>query len=145
MLRRVARARPDADVDGVVVQERVVGGVEVLLSISHDGVFGPAVTVGAGGVLVELVADVATALAPLDRPSATELVDRTAVRRLLNGVRGAPPADADALISAVVRLSELAWAKADRLASVELNPIIVNQYGAVAVDAIGEEFVPQGT
>jgi acyl-CoA synthetase (NDP forming) len=140
MMLRVRDARPDAVIEGVLVQEQIPAGVEVLVGITHDEVFGPAVTVGVGGTLVELVRDVATALAPVDRDGAAALLDRTVVRQLLAGLRGGPPVDVEALISIVVSLSEVAWERRDVLASLEVNPVIVHEQGAAAVDVIGEEF-----
>ncbi len=121
----------------VVVQSQLAG-VEVALGIVHDPLLGPLVVVAAGGTLVELVAERAVALPPLDRETARAMVAGLRVARLLDGYRGSQPADVDALVEVVVALGQLAVELGDRLGAVDLNPVLVAPagHGALVVDAL---------
>ncbi|WOX16313.1 acetate--CoA ligase family protein [Streptomyces sp. N50] len=116
-------------------QDTRPGVVELLIGARRDRDFGPTVTVGHGGVLAELWHDVAVELAPVDRRTAAGMLDRLRSRRLLDGWRGQPAVDLDALIDAVVTVSE-AIAANPGVADIEVNPIRVGPEGAVAVDAL---------
>lgn len=120
----------------VVVAAMAPPGVELALGIVRDPQFGPLVLVAAGGVLVEVLRDRRLAFPPLDAPRARASIDRLGVRPLLDGVRGAAPADVDALARAVSRLSVLAADLGDRLDALDVNPVIVTSDGCVAVDAL---------
>jgi acyl-CoA synthetase (NDP forming) len=120
----------------VLVQPMAPPGVEMHLGIVHDEQFGPLVLVAAGGVLVELLADRGLALPPLDETRARTMIDRLQSRPLLDGVRGAPAADLDALTRAVVAISRLAMDLGDDLAAVDANPVICGSAGCVAVDGL---------
>jgi acyl-CoA synthetase (NDP forming) len=122
----------------VTVAAMVPPGIEMALGVIVDPTFGPLVLVGAGGVLVESLHDRALAMPPLDATGARRIVDRLAVRPILDGVRGAEPADVEALVDAIVRLSVLASDLGDVLAAVDVNPVIVGSKGCVAVDALVE-------
>jgi acyl-CoA synthetase (NDP forming) len=111
-------------------------GVELSLGVVHDPQFGPVVMVGAGGVLVELLADRAAALAPFGAATAQRLLDRLALRRLLDGYRGAPAVDLDALCLTIARFSVLAAELADVLSEIDVNPLICGARSAIAVDAL---------
>jgi acyl-CoA synthetase (NDP forming) len=111
-------------------------GVELALGVVHDAQFGPLVMVAAGGVLVEVLGDRRFALPPVDHRRALAMLDRLAVRRLLGGVRGAPPADLDAVADAVVNLSTVAVDLGPSLAALDVNPLIAGPDGCVAVDAL---------
>jgi acyl-CoA synthetase (NDP forming) len=126
-----ARLGPD-----VTVARMAPPGVELHLGIVRDPQFGPLVMVAAGGVLVELLRDRRLALPPLDPARALRLVDRLRVRPLLDGVRGGPPVDVDALADALVRISALAGDLGDRLEALDVNPVICGPEGCVAVDAL---------
>jgi acyl-CoA synthetase (NDP forming) len=119
----------------VVVQHQA-SGVEVALGVVDDRLLGPLVMVAAGGVLVELVADRAVALPPLDRDTALDMIRRLKVSTLLDGFRGSAPADVDALADAVVALGQLVVELGDHLAGVDLNPVIVGPDSALVVDAL---------
>ena len=110
-------------------------GVELILGLRRDPQFGPAVLVGLGGVLTEVLDDVAIGLAPL-RPAAAEaMLDALRGARLLRGVRGRPPVDRDALVAMLVALGRLGVDRPDVL-EVDLNPVIATSIGAIAVDAL---------
>jgi acyl-CoA synthetase (NDP forming) len=120
----------------VTVAAMAPPGVEVALGIVRDPTFGPLVLVAAGGVLVEVLHDRKLALPPIDEDAARRLIDRLAIRPLLDGVRGAPACDVEALAYAVSRLSVLAVELGDRIAELDVNPVIVSPSGCVAVDAL---------
>ena len=122
----------------VTVQEMAEPGVEMALGVAHDPQFGPLVMVAAGGVLIETLGDRRLGLPPLDRVRASRLIDRLAVRPLLDGIRAAPPADVNALSRALARLSVLAMDLGDLIGALDVNPVIVGQHGCVAVDALVE-------
>jgi acyl-CoA synthetase (NDP forming) len=121
-----------------VIAAMAPDGVEVALGVLRDPMFGPLVLVAAGGVLVEVLHDRALALPPLDTPGAHRLLGRLQIRPILDGVRGAPPADVDALAGALSRLSVLAADLGDALAALDVNPVIAGPWGCFAVDALVE-------
>jgi len=136
MLQRVARMRPDAKVSGFTVQAMVQrpNALELILGASIDPLFGPVLLFGQGGTAVEVVADRAIALPPLNAPLARALIARTRVARLLQGWRDVPPADMDAVVAALLSLSELLAAE-PRIAEVDINPLLANAQGVIALDA----------
>ncbi len=138
ILARARRANPDAGDDGVIVAPMVSGGVEAILGVQIDPVFGPAVMFGLGGVFVEVFKDVSFRLAPFDKAEALRMVEETKGAKLLRGVRGKPAADMDALADALAKLSRFAAANAGSLSSVDLNPFVVlpEGQGAVALDSL---------
>ena len=115
---------------GCVVQEQAAPGTELLLSIRRDPQFGPLVMVGAGGTLVELLHDVASAPAPISHDAALRMVRSLRIARLLDAWRGNPARDIEAIADALVRLSWLAVDLAERLVDLEINPLIAGSVGA---------------
>ncbi len=111
-------------------------GVELALGMVRDPQFGPLVMVGAGGVLVELLADRVAALAPFGTATARRLLDRLAMRRLLDGYRGAPATDLDALCATIARFSMLAADLGNVVGEIDVNPLICSSRTAIAVDAL---------
>lgn len=125
----------------VSVAAMAPAGVELALGVVGDPQFGPLVLVAAGGVLVELLKDRRLGLPPLDQAGARRMIDGLRSRALLDGFRGAPAADVDAVARAVAALSVLAADLGDRLAALDVNPIIAGPDGCVAVDAL---VIPRG-
>jgi acetate---CoA ligase (ADP-forming) len=119
----------------VLVQSQL-SGVEVALGIVRDPLLGPLVVVAAGGTLVELVAERAVALPPVDHETAREMVSGLRVARLLDGYRGSAPADVDSLVAVIVALGQLAVELGDRLQGLDLNPVVVGPHSALVVDAL---------
>jgi succinyl-CoA synthetase beta subunit len=113
-------------------------GVEMIIGIKRDPLFGPVVVCGFGGVLVELLKDVAIGIPPLSRQQAHGLLAGLRGRPLLTGLRGKPSADVDALCDTIVRVSQLAVSLGDQLLALDINPLVVHadKGGAVAVDAL---------
>ena len=132
------RYAPTARIEGVVLQEMVAGGIEVIAGLSRQEPFGMGVVAGTGGVLVELVRDAALALAPIDAAQARALIARTRASILLAGFRGQPRADTGALAELVARLSQVGAAYAEWLEAVDLNPVSVlaEGGGALVLDAL---------
>ncbi|MEF7617414.1 acetate--CoA ligase family protein [Aquincola sp. MAHUQ-54] len=142
VMASVAAKAPCARIDGIQVQKMMPPGREMVVGTVNDPDFGPMVMLGLGGIYVEVLRDVVFALAPLDAGEARGMVDRLAARALLDGVRGQPAADVDALVGLLVAVSELAAAGAGEIAEMDLNPVLVYPagQGAVVVDAL---IVPQ--
>jgi acyl-CoA synthetase (NDP forming) len=122
--------------DQVLIQAMVPSGVEVGLGIVNDSQFGPLVMVGAGGRLIELLADRIMLMPPIDAASAARALDRIKVGRLLDGYRNQPPADLGAVVDVIVKLGVLATELGTHLQGLDLNPLIAGPAGAVAVDAL---------
>ena len=136
----VARAKAhdaNAEVRGTLVAP-MVGGVECILGVRRDPVFGPVVMVGSGGVLAEVVDDVAFGRAPIDDAQAKRMIAGLSVARVLEGARGRPRCDIDALASAVAALSRFAATHADVIDSIDVNPFVVlpDGEGGLALDAL---------
>jgi acyl-CoA synthetase (NDP forming) len=121
---------------GALVMATAPAGSELALGIVRDPLLGPVVVVGAGGILVEVLADRAVGLPPLDLAGAHRLLDRLAVRPVLDGVRGAPAADVGAVASAVVALSGLAGELGEAVEALDVNPLRCGPWGALALDAL---------
>ncbi len=119
-----------------LVSESIPAAPELALGIARDAELGPLIVVGAGGVLVELLADRSVALPPVGEKQASRMLGRLRVSRLLAGVRGAPPADIGAVIRSITGLSALAIELGDELAALDVNPLICGPAGAIAVDAL---------
>ena len=137
MMARAAREAPTARIEGAIVSPMVAGGLEFIVGVQRDPVFGPVALVGLGGVFVEVFGDVALRLAPVSHESAHAMVRELKAFALLDGARGKPRADIDALADAIVRLSTLAVANADLIDSIEINPLRVFDAGrgGLALDA----------
>jgi len=122
------------DHEGILVQKMAGKGVEALIGVENDRQFGPVVACGVGGVLVELLGDVALRLPPFDRSAAQEMVNETRLAKLLAGYRGSPLADADALVELLVKIGDFALRHAGNLHSLDINPVIVHEQGLSLVD-----------
>lgn len=138
LLERARERFPAARIDGVLVQEMVQGGVETILGVTVDPQFGPVVVFGLGGVLVEVLEDVALRPLPLRRADAEAMVGEIRGRRILDGVRGAPPCDVPALVDAILAVARLAAEHRDVLAELDVNPLVVLERGrgVRALDAL---------
>jgi acetyltransferase len=134
----VSRHAPNAKIAGVVVQRMAGEGIEMILGVKRDPLFGPVVLCGFGGILVELLKDITIGIPPLSLEEANGMLQRLRGFAILGGVRGKPPADVDALCGAIVGVSQLAVALGDQLLGLDINPMIVLLKGAgvVAVDAV---------
>ncbi|WP_406372657.1 acetate--CoA ligase family protein [Streptomyces sp. NBC_00647] len=124
--------------DGVLVCQMVERGVEMVVGVTHDPLFGPTVTVGLGGVLVEVLRDAAVRVPPFGEDQARAMLCELRGRALLDGVRGGPPVDVDALVEVVIRVQRMALELGDDIAELDINPLMVlpRGQGAVALDAL---------
>ncbi|WP_043264841.1 acetate--CoA ligase family protein [Streptomyces sp. CT34] len=124
--------------DGVLVCQMVERGVEMAVGVTHDALFGPTVSVGLGGVLVEVLRDIAVGVPPFGEDRARAMLGELRGHALLEGVRGAPPADTDALVETVLRVQRMALELGGELAELDINPLVVlpRGQGAVALDAL---------
>ncbi len=136
LVERATRAKRGARIEGVQIQEQVAGGTEMIVGITRDPVFGPAVLVGTGGVFAEVLEDVAVRPLPIDRRDAQEMVQGLRGFPLLAGARGHERGDVKALVDVVLAVARLAAACGDRLVELDLNPVVVRRHGAVAVDSL---------
>jgi len=134
--RRLAQSRPDALIEGYTVQAMVrrPRALELIVGASIDPLFGPVILFGQGGTAVEVLADRALALPPLNGPLAQALIARTRVARLLAGWRDVPAADALALQTVLVAVSQLV-AGEPRIAELDINPLMADAAGVIALDA----------
>ncbi|MEW2136898.1 acetate--CoA ligase family protein [Streptomyces sp. NPDC005409] len=124
--------------DGILVCQMVERGVEMVVGVTQDDLFGPTVTVGLGGVLVEVLNDAAVRVPPFGEDQARAMLGELRGRALLEGVRGAPPADVDALVEVILRIQRMALELGDELSELDVNPLMVlpRGQGAVALDAL---------
>jgi acetyltransferase len=136
MLERVGAALPEARLDGFLVQPMVFrpGAVELLVGLVEDPVFGPLVAFGQGGTAVEIVHDSSLELPPLNALLARRLIARTRVWALLQGYRGKPAANIEAVVDVLIRLGQLATDHPE-IREVDINPLLADAAGAVALDA----------
>ena len=137
MLTNVRMQKPDAKIEGVLVQKQI-RGVECLLGISRDDQLGPTLVMGLGGVFVEILADVQIRIPPISSAEARRALESLKGAKIFSGVRGAPPVDIDALADMAARLSWLAFDYGDEIAEFDLNPVVVlpKGHGVFAVDAL---------
>ncbi|HYS50063.1 MAG TPA: acetate--CoA ligase family protein, partial [Xanthobacteraceae bacterium] len=137
MAERVA-ARTGRKVERFIVAPMIADGVECVLGVHRDAAFGPCVMFGLGGIFVEALGDVVFRAAPFGLDEAHRMIREVRALRILEGVRGRPPADIDALALALARLSVLAASLGDAIESIDVNPFLVRPkgQGAVALDAL---------
>lgn len=138
IVKRARSYNPAARVDGVLVQEMLPPGLEVILGVKKDLIFGPTILFGLGGIYVELLKDVALRTAPLREEDARDMIEEIQGKALLDGVRGQPPRDRQALISIMMQLSRMAVELGSEIAELDINPLILypDGEGAVAADAL---------
>jgi acyl-CoA synthetase (NDP forming) len=120
---------PQAEIQGVLIQEMLGGGTEVIVGTKRDSQFGPVILFGLGGVFVELFRDVALRVAPILKEEAQEMVEEVKGYRLLQGFRGKPRGDIEALVDVLCRVSQLAVDLKDRLVELDVNPLMVFEKG----------------
>ena len=136
LITNVQSNAPKAKIDGIIVAEMITGGIETVLGVTKDPVFGPTVMFGLGGVFVEVLKDVTFRVAPFGPKEAHRMIDEIRGRAVLDGARGAPPADIDALANAISTLSIFAAENSDTIQTIDINPFLALPKGAVAVDAL---------
>ncbi|MEM7292884.1 MAG: acetate--CoA ligase family protein [Pseudomonadota bacterium] len=120
----------------VLLMPQIEGGVELALGMKRDPQFGPMVMLSAGGIMIELLGDVAARLAPVNEQEARDMIAGLRIRKMLDGFRGKPTCDIDSLVDVVVRFSGLVANLTDSVAEIDLNPILVSDKGCTIVDAL---------
>ena len=138
IVSRARSAAPNATLKGLLACERVTDGIETIVGVVNDSAFGPVVAFGLGGVLAETLKDVTYRIAPFALEEAYTMISELRAHPIFEGVRGRPPADTDALAQTLVRVSALAWTLRERLAEMDINPLLVRPRGSgvVAADAL---------
>jgi acetyltransferase len=132
----LAKARPGAKLEQVLVAEQVTGGVELVLGVQRDPEVGPVLMFGSGGILLELHKDVSFGAVPPPLWQARAMIERTTAGRLLDGYRGMPAADREAVLAGLLALGRLAHDLGDAVESIDVNPFMALPDGAVALDAL---------
>jgi acetate---CoA ligase (ADP-forming) len=138
LVGRVQARAPRAKIDGVLISPMVSGGVEMILGVQNDPVFGPVIMLGLGGIFVEVLRDVTFRIAPFGLEEAHRMIGELRGRAMLEGARGQPPCDIDALATALSKLSIFAAAQRGQFTSIDVNPLLVRPsgQGAAALDAL---------
>jgi acetyl coenzyme A synthetase (ADP forming)-like protein len=136
MLADVQKAKPDARIFGIFVQEFIKGGKETILGLKRDPLFGPLLMFGLGGIYVEALRDVTFRIAPIRELGVTRMIRQIRGFKILEGFRGEPPSDIDAIAECLARLSQLAT-QLEEIVELDINPLVVFERGrgARVVDA----------
>jgi acyl-CoA synthetase (NDP forming) len=135
MISTAKKSAPTARIDGVLVAE-MVQGIETVVGVAQDDLFGPVVMFGLGGVLVEVLKDVTFRVPPFTRSDATAMLGELAGAAMLKGVRGQPAADRAALVDALMKIQHLAVDLSADVAELDINPLLAGPKGVVAADAL---------
>lgn len=136
ILSNARRFDPAAQIGGVLVQEMLEKGTEVIVGVNNDPQFGPMVLCGLGGVFVEIFKDVSMAMAPVSREEALDMLRSLKGHRLFEGYRGSAPLDEMAAASLIVKVSQVAAEEKDLLAELDINPVFVYESGVAVADAL---------
>jgi len=136
LLRNARKADRHAQIDGVMVCEMVGDGVDTLIGVSTDELFGPVVTFGLGGIFVEVFGDVTFRVPPFPEDEARRALEELKGMALLRGTRGRKPADVNALVDTVMKVQRLAMDLASDVRELDINPLRVQTRGAMALDAL---------
>jgi acyl-CoA synthetase (NDP forming) len=134
IIQSVSQKLPEARIQGLTVQPMAKPGVEILIGMSKDPQFGPVIVYGLGGIMVEVIKDVALRIAPLSPRDAREMIREIKGYKILTGYRGQPPVDTATLEKWLVSLSQFVMEHPE-IKEIDLNPIFAYPEGAVAVDA----------
>jgi succinyl-CoA synthetase beta subunit len=126
---------PEAEINSVLVQPQVSAEIEALVGMTRDDLFGPLVTVGSGGTLVELADDNSIRIPPFTLDDARDAIEETHLSALLSGHRGGPSSDIEPLADIMQRIGQLAR-EIDEVAEIDLNPIVITEDGVSVVDAL---------
>ena len=136
IMANALKVAPLEDINGVLVQQMIPKGLEMIVGARIDPMFGPLIVVGLGGILVELVKDSAVALAPVSAREASRLLEGLKGYRLLQGFRGSAPVDVDQLARIVSLVSEFAFDFRDQISELDINPLICTGDRIIGVDAL---------
>ncbi len=134
IFKNVAEKVPNARIVGVLVQEMIPSGLEVIVGGLRDGIFGSVVMFGIGGIFVEVLRDVSFRIAPISEEDALEMIDEIKSSKILEGYRGQPPVDKKALAKIIVGVANLLEENPE-IESIDLNPVMAYEKGARIADA----------
>jgi acyl-CoA synthetase (NDP forming) len=134
MMKTVKGHEPSARISGVAVQHQAPQGTEVIVGMTRDPQFGPVMMFGLGGIMVEVLKDVAFRIVPLEEPDASDMIREIKGYPVLQGVRGQPPLDEAALQQIILKVASFVEQHPE-VAEIDLNPVFAYPEGAVAVDA----------
>ncbi|MBN1331128.1 MAG: acetate--CoA ligase family protein [Candidatus Heimdallarchaeota archaeon] len=123
------------DLVGILVEKQVKKGTELIIGMNIDSTFGPVVAFGIGGILVEALNDVTFRMCPTTKERALRMINEIKTQKMLNGFRGLPPVNRDALAEMIVKVSEMTVALGEYIKEIDLNPVIANEDGIFGVDA----------
>lgn len=129
ILANAAQHAPNAKINGILMQKMLKAGTEMIIGLNSDPQFGPMLLVGMGGVFVEVFKDAALYPVPLNHDEALHMLQSLKSFKLLNGYRGNPPADIEALTDMMVKISDFAYRKKDTLKELDMNPLFVYPKG----------------
>ncbi|CAG0990442.1 Trans-feruloyl-CoA synthase FCS1 [Methanosarcinales archaeon] len=133
IISRINKAIPDARIEGILVQQMAPPGHEIIVGLKKDAQFGHAIMFGLGGIFVEVYKDVSFRVVPIERNEALDMISEIKGYPILKGIRGRKPADIEAIATVLVAVSEMA--QKENIIELDINPLIVGETGAVAVDA----------
>jgi len=134
ILESVKAKVPDAVIKGIFVQEMAPDSTEVIVGSTKDSTFGPVIMFGLGGIFVEILKDVSFRLVPIDRTDAEEMIREIRSYKILEGARGMPKADQDAIVEVLLKTSEMLM-DCPEIKELDMNPVLVYEKGAKAIDA----------
>ena len=133
ILSQIKKVAPDARIEGILVQQMAPIGHEIIVGLKKDAQFGHAIMFGLGGIFVEVYKDVSFRVVPIERNEALAMISEIKGYPILKGIRGRKPADIEAIATVLVAVSEMA--QKENILELDINPLIVSETGAVAVDA----------
>lgn len=133
IISRVKKAAPNANIEGILVQQMAPPGHEVIVGLKKDAQFGHALMFGLGGIFVEVYKDVSFRVVPIDKSDALDMISEIKGYPILKGIRGRKPADIGAIAKVLMSVSKMA--EKENIIELDINPLIVSESGAVAVDA----------
>ncbi len=133
IISRIKKSVPDARVEGILVQQMAPAGHETIVGLKKDAQFGHAIMFGLGGIFVEVYKDVSFRVVPIDKSDALEMISEVKGFPILKGIRGKKPADIEAIAQVLVSVSKMA--EKENIIELDINPLIVSESGAIAVDA----------
>ena len=134
ILENVRKKVPDAEITGILVQEMAPSSTEIIVGSTKDLTFGPTIMFGLGGIFVEILKDVAFRLAPITRTDAEEMIREIRSYKILEGARGTPVADQEAIVEILLNTSKM-LTECPEIKELDMNPVLVYEKGAKIVDA----------
>ncbi len=133
IISQVSKVVPDAKIEGILVQQMAPPGHEAIVGLKKDAQFGHALMFGLGGIFVEVYRDVSFRVVPIKKREALEMISEIKAYAVLRGIRGRKPADIDSIADVLVSVSDMALK--ENIIELDINPLMVNETGAIAVDA----------